>query len=385
MTSQYRRTRPAIVGVGFSPMVRKAGRSLSAIAADTALQAIADAGLAVSDIDGYCGSPGAPNPSAVHADGIDEISAGLAISLLGLEQARWVLDVRSMPAGAVATAAAALEAGLCNYVLVLRAMYNPTGVRYPETRQHHIGGPSQFTLPFGLGDAGGRHALWLQRYMHESGATREELYTVVRTAREHANLNPHAYWKDRPLSLDDYLKARWIYEPMCLFDCDIPVTGAGAVVLTTAERARDLSHRPAYVRGVTNHARPGQSIFDVSGITRSDVGVAQIYDGFSHFLYYFLEELGFCGRHEAHAFIQNGRIGLGGELPVNTFGGNLGEGRLHGFGHVREGALQVMGRAGERQATRSEYCLVAVGVGHPWSDVHPGSIPTYLMLSSHPS
>mgnify|MGYP001594291339 FL=1 len=116
-------------------------------------------------------------------------------------------------------------------------------------------------------------------------------------------------------------------------------------------------------------------MFDAAGIGRKDVGVGQIYDGFSHFVWYWLEQLGFCGPGEAHNYIQNGRIGMGGELPLNTFGGSLGEGRLHGFGHVREAAYQIMGRAGERQVPDAKHCVVAVGVGVP------GNISTYLMLS----
>ena len=223
-----------------------------------------------------------------------------------------------------------------------------------------MAGPEQFTIPYGLGAAGGRFALWLQRYMHEYGATREELFEVARIARENAQRNPRAIWHGaKPLTLDDYLTSRWVYEPMCLFDADMPVTAAGAFVMTTAERAQDLPHAALLASYGVN--RP-ERVFAEAGITPADVQVAQIYDGFSLMVWNWLERLGFCGPGEAHAFTQGGRIARGGSLPLNTFGGSLGEGRLHGMGHVREAALQAMGRAGDRQVPNVRHSLVQVGV-----------------------
>ena len=369
------KNKTAIVGVGYTPMVRSTEKRLSFVGVDAALAAIEDAGLTPADIDGYFGSPSAPNRSAVHIDGVDEVSAGLMVSALGLENMAWAADVRGLPTSAVAYAAQALHSGVCTYALVLRAMYNPTGVRYSQINDPRIAGFEQYTVPYGQGGAGGRHSLWLQRYMYESGATKEEQYTLLKTQRENALRNPYAYWYGRgELTLEDYMNARRVYEPMCLFDIDIPVTGAGAFVMTTADRARDLPHK-AYIAGVVSTRQPAQRIFEVSGVPRESLNVAMLYDGYSHFTYYWLEELGFCGKGEAHSFIQGGRIARGGELPLNTFGGSIGEGRLHGFGHVREAAMQVMGRAGERQVPDAGACVVAIGVGLP------GETATLLMLS----
>lgn len=371
------RNQTAIVGIGSTPMVRHADKPLTFVAADAALAAIKDAGLTPDDIDGYFGSPTAPNRSAVHVDGVDEISSGLMVSALGLKNMAWAADVRGLPPTAVAHAAQALHSGVCNYALVLRGMYNPTGVRYSQISASRIDGFEQFTVPYGLGGAGGRHSLWLRRYMHETGATKEEQYALAKAERESALRNPIAYWYGHgPLSKEDYLNARRVYEPMCLFDIDIPVTAGGALVMTTAERARDLPHQPAYVAGFTSTRLPGKRIFEVSGIPRESLKLAMLYDGYAHFVYYWLEELGFCGKGEAHNFIQDGRIEQGGVLPLNTFGGSIGEGRLHGFGHVREAAYQVMGRAGERQVPDADACVVAVGVGLP------GEVATLLMLSA---
>ena len=174
------------------------------------------------------------------------------------------------------------------------------GVRYASSEQSESGGPEQFTAPYGIGI--GAMAMWLQRYMHDYGATREDLFDVVGALRAHAQLNPYAYWHDKPLALDEYLSSRWVYEPMCLYDYDIPVTGAGAVILTTADRAAALPHKPAYVAGFVNTRERGDAIFEASGIGREAVQAAQLYDGFSPVVWVWLEALGFAGKGEAHEF-----------------------------------------------------------------------------------
>jgi acetyl-CoA acetyltransferase len=353
---------PAIVGVGFTPLVRKSDQSLASLAVTAALNALADAGLERSDIDGYAGTPSAGNPTARHLDGVDEVSAQYMVGALGLSNARWLSDGAhgGLIAHALIAAVQALAAGTCTTVLIVRAMYNPIGVRYAEASATTAGGPGQFLAPYGLNGIG-RVALWLQRYLYDHGATKADLYHVAKTLRDHAQLNPYAYWHGKPLGAEAYFHARRIFEPMNLYDCDIPVTGAGAVVLTTAARAAQLRHQPAYIAALATGYEPGNAIFEKSGLTPTDVQCAQLYDGFLPFVWYWLEELGFCGKGQAHAFARDGNIALGGTLPVNTFGGNQGEGRLHGMGHLREGALQVMGRAGERQVPDLEHCLVALG------------------------
>jgi acetyl-CoA acetyltransferase len=354
------RNKTAIVGVGYTPIVRKAERSLGSFALEAALAAIEDAGLTRDDIDGYVGTPNAPNASASHRDGVDEVSTRHVVSALGLKAPRFMSDLSSLCMSGLVTAAMALNAGLCNYVLILRAMYNPVGVRYAQTDHSQVGGPEQFITPYGIHPIG-RHAQWLRRYMHDYGATREELFAVVKANRSHAQLNPYAYWRGRELGLEEYMSSRWIYDPMCIYDCDIPVTAAGAAVVTTAERAKALRPNPAYITGFCNNSQSGDTIFQVSGVDRRDVQTAEIYDGFVQMVWYWLELLGFCERGEAHEFTKDGRIELGGELPVNTFGGSQGEGRLHGFGHIREAAMQVMGRAGERQVANAQHVVATNG------------------------
>ena len=356
-----RRNQAAIVGIGSTEMVRSSDRSLGSFAVEAVRNAIADAGLEAKDIDGYVGSPGAPNAAALHADGLDEVSSTFMISALGLDDLNWAMDVEGMPTGMIVAAAHALAAGTCRYVVAVRAHYNPPDRKYNKTSVDLAAGPSQFMLPYGYGPAGTRFALRLKRYMHDHGATREDLYQIVQASRRHARLNPLAVWRSAPeLSLDAYMNARMIHEPMCLFDSDLPITAACAIVLTTAERARDLPQRPAYVASFANANKPLR-VFEAVGIGPGDVQVVQLPDGFSMMVWLGLEELGFCDIGQAHRFAKADQIGPGGVLPVNTFGGSLGEGRLHGMGHVREAVLQATGRAGERQIRDVRYSLVHVG------------------------
>ena len=359
MTTAGRRA--AIVGAGYTPIVRRAERSLGAIAADAALAAIEDAGLSRAAIDGFVGTPWGPSVSVGQADGVGYVSAPYLANAIGLNELRLSVDIVGLPSTALEIAVHALAEGHCNYVLLMRAMYSGQGSQPQPRDRPAAAGPAQFTLPYGFSGGGAQFALGFRRYMDEHGATHDQLFSVVHAARTHANLNPNAYWHGKTLTFEDYQNARWIVEPLSLLDCDLPVTSAGALVVTTAERARDLPHRPAFISGFAGTAPGRETVFDVSGVPRDQVDVAQIYDGYSPFVWYWLEQLGFCSAGEAPAFTQGGRIELGGRLPVNTAGGNLGEGHFQGFGHLREGAMQIMGRCGDRQVAGARHCLVAAG------------------------
>lgn len=350
----------AVVGVGSTPVHRRTERTLVDLALEAAQAALDDAGITWEDVDGYAGSPGAPNASALHADGYDEVSVNLAVERFGLHRLRWSADVSGMATGMVVAAAAAVQAGLCETVLCLRAIFAPPGA-YARSPRLECPGADQLTLPYGFGPGGGRHAMWLRRYLHDHDLPDGCLYPVVEASRKAAARNPVAYWRGSTVSRDEYLASRYVVEPLRLYDCDIPVTGAGALVVTTRARAADCRHRPAFVTAMANQSS-APDIFAMAGITREDVDVCQLYDGYSSFLLYWLERLGFCGPGEAAAYIAGGALEAGGALPTNTFGGALGEGRLHGIGHVREAALQVMGRAGARQVPGAVHCLVQVGV-----------------------
>jgi acetyl-CoA acetyltransferase len=338
----------AIVGIGATRMERRPDRSLGALALDAALAAIEDAGLTPADIDGYAGTPPGVNLTAHHWDGIDEVSGSYVVSGLNLKNVRWIIDsMKGLTCDALDEAVHALTAGAASCVLIVRAMYNPPNVRYAEQALVEAGGLAQFQAPYGANSGIMRAAFELQSYMHANNATKADLFHIAKTFRDHALLNPNAYWYGRqPLTEDEYLSARMIFDPMCLFDCDIPVTGAGAVVITTAERARHLRQPPAYVRAIATAAEGYKEIYRKSKLGPKDVQVAQLYDGFLPFVWEWLELMEFCPPGGAHAFARDGNITFGGTLPVTTFGGSLCEGRFVTMGSKRVPGAAIVLSAG---------------------------------------
>jgi acetyl-CoA acetyltransferase len=357
----------AVVGIGFSELSRHSEKTLGRLAFDAANAAVEDAGLSSRDIDGLAtyimGGTG--------RDGVDSVSADYFMKHYPMSpQFEWYAELQQgMIASGVMEGVNAIISGTANYVLVWRAMHNPPGRPYTQVTARQAQGDSQFTLPYGLAAIYQWHALAYQRYLHLSGGERESMAWLAVNQRRNANLNERAYFRDTPMTEEDYLNSRFIADPLCLFDCDIPVEGCAAFVLTSAERARDLKQRPAYIAACAQNtatARPTNISYILddymtcgatlagrlwrdSGLGPRDMQAAQLYDGFSPSTYYWLEAAGFCPQGEAHRFVQDGRIAIEGELPVNTFGGSLSEGRLHGMGHLAEAAFQVTGRAGPRQ------------------------------------
>jgi acetyl-CoA acetyltransferase len=362
----------AIVGIGFSRLGRDRAQPLGTLAFDAARAALADAGLSSRDIDGLATYPDAPFAGAGRRDGVDVVTVEYFLRHFPLApDVRWYAELsQGMIASAVIEAANAIIAGMANHVLVWRAMHTPAGA-YTRVDSARAPGDSQFSLPYGQAAIYQWHAMAYQRYMHLYGATREEMATLAVNQRRNANMNERAYFRATPLSFDDYMAARYIAEPLCLFDCDVPVEGCAALVLTSAERARDLPNPPAYIASCaqnTSETLPlinymlddymecggtlARQLWRDAGLGPGEMQAAQLYDGFSPSVYYWLEAAGFCRRGEAHEFIQDGRIALEGPAPVNTFGGSLSEGRLHGMGHLAEAVLQVTNRAGPRQVRR---------------------------------
>lgn len=360
----------AIVGYGMSPVERRSSRPLGVVAVETALAAIADAGLRKEDIDGF--TTGAILPSAGgHAvsDGISIVSATWLAEHLGIRP-RWASGFQGMGQlpGSVMLAVNALASGAADYVLVHRALANPVG-RYHENSMAQAGGASQWTAPHGLWGPPAQIALPYNEYLQRYGATREEMGAVVVELRRNAARIPWAYWQDRPISLDDYMGARMIADPISILDCDIPVDGVAAFVLTRADRARDHPNRPVYVSGfgqgsptaltsstvwTLDEIREGgrvacERLWESSGLERGDVDLPQLYDGFSPFIYLWLEALGYCPEGEAHRFVQDGAISTSTGLPIASGGGALGCGRLHGLPQMLECYLQLSRRAGDRQ------------------------------------
>jgi len=251
MTPRFRgRTDVAVVGYAHSPLQRRADVSLGALTIETCLRAIADAGLTREQIDGFTtGSILPASGGHGNVDGVDIVSATWLAEKLRIHP-RWSSGFQGygqLP-GSVILATQAIVSGTADYVLVHRALSNPAG-KYHENPMTEARGWAQWTAPQGFWGPPAGIALSCNQYFARAGATREDLGEVVVGLRANGAEIPWSYWYQRPLTIDDYLAARTIADPICLFDCDIPVDGAAAFVLTTAERAADLPNKPVYVAG----------------------------------------------------------------------------------------------------------------------------------------
>jgi acetyl-CoA acetyltransferase len=237
-------------------------------------------------------------------------------------------------------------------------------------------------LPYGAVSAANWLALVAQRRVHEFGLRREQLARIALNGRANAARNPNAVYR-HPMTMEDYLSVRMVTTPLCLYDCDAPCDGSTAVIVSHIDTAADLPNPAVHVNaiGTALRGRPSWDQFDDmttmsardaaasmwarTDLRPSDVDTAQLYDGFSIITMVWLEELGFCGKGESGAFVEDGRaIALDGPLPLNTSGGQLSAGRLHGFGLLHEACVQLRGQGGERQIRRQpEVAVVANGGG----------------------
>ena len=388
MTASFRaRGEVAIVGYAQSTIERHAPLTLGALAVDTARRAIADAGLAVRDVDGFV--TGALFPTAgAHAveDGVSTVTANWLAEHVGTNPryAAGFQGYGQIP-GAVALAVNAITSGAADYVLLHRALHNPPG-RYHANPMREAAGTQQWTAPQGYFGPLPMIALPYNEYLQRYGARRETMAKVVVEARKNGARIPWSYWHDRPLTVEDYLAAPMVNDPICRLDCDIPVDGVAAFVFTSAVRARDCPHRPVYVLGYgtgapTTHRLPlhwplddimstgaetARRLWRASGLSARDVDLPQVYDGFSPFVYFWLEVLGFCPVGEAHRLVEDGGIDSDrrGTVPVLSGGGALGNGRMHGVPQMLECYLQLSGRAAQRQRDRAAVGLACHSSPH---------------------
>ncbi|UGQ11593.1 thiolase family protein [Yinghuangia sp. ASG 101] len=378
------RDKVAVVGVGYSALTRRSPRTLAALTVEACDRAIADAGLTRRDIDGLATSPSMPVYGGAKGavDGVDVVTPGLLSRLLGIEdRTLWTGSTTHMVTFSFIDAVNAVHSGACTHAIVFRSLHMPRG-RYSDFGSTHAGGRDQFFAPYGFSMPASWAATVLRRYLDLHGGTRDSLANLVVDNRRNAHCNPNAYFRDTPLTHDQYLAARMIADPMTILDCDLPLDGAAAFVLTSAKRARDLPNPPALVtgyaigthRGATGvpmtledmwegSAQIAERLWASAGLGASDIDVAQLYDGFSVFVYTWLEGLGLAPRGEALRLVDEGGIRPDGRLPVNTGGGALAEGRLHGMTHLAEAVLQVTGRGGERQVPGAARSVVTVSNG----------------------
>ena len=384
--------RSIISGIGQSDVGRRLGRTGLDLTIDAALEAAADAGITLDEIDGIATYPGGGGGAGVgfSGPGTPEVQDALRLEVNwhsgGIEGAAQL--------AAVVNAVMAVGAGLARHVLVYRTVTESTeqgsgrragigigsGSGGGDGKAPRMGGSMQWNIPFRAYSAANWLALNAHRHFHEFGTTPEQMAMIAINARRNAGLNPKAVYRD-PMTLDDYFASRMITSPFRLFDCDAPVDGSTAVIVSAAEHARNVDHPVARVEavGTALRGRPswdqfddlttmaardaGAQLWSRTDLTPADVDVAELYDGFSFLAMTWLEALGFCGKGESGPFIEGGsRIALDGELPLNTNGGQLSAGRLHGFGFIHEACLQLRGGAGERQVQGSVE-VAAVGNG----------------------
>jgi len=385
--------RAAISGIGQSEVGRRLGRDPLELTLDACLAAIEDAGLTTRDIDGLATYPGAfGGQPGFSGAGVTEVHDALRLELDwfsgGME--------RSGQLGAVIDACAAVACGYAKHVLCFRSVWEGTAQGKGGRQGIGVGGgggsgggfrasgvPMEWTLPFRAYSAASWIAMFAQRHFHEFGTTREQLGWIAVNARRNAARNPKAIYRD-PMTIDDYLAARMISTPLCLLDCDVPCDGGTAMIVSRVELARDLRRPPLRVEAVGSalRGRPSWDQFDDlttmalrdaaamlwerTDLRPSDVDVAELYDGFSFIALDWLEALGFCGKGEGGPFVEGGqRIALDGEIPLNTNGGQLSGGRLHGYGFLHEACVQLWGEGGARQVPGDPQVAVAAAGGGP--------------------
>ncbi|MGX7681507.1 thiolase C-terminal domain-containing protein [Jatrophihabitans sp. DSM 45814] len=341
------------------------------MAAEAARNALADCGLTAADVDGFTcfGTGDSSGPSQVaHAIGVDNLGWSLSVAGGG-----------NIVTSTVAGAATAIISGQADVVVVYRVLGSNT--RYGKAfGRVEVGGEAQFAAPQGYLVPPQWFAMFCRRHQYEYGSTSEDLGAIAVQERAHASNNPHAVGRN-PITIEDYLNSRWINEPFRLFDCCYEVDGAVAIVVTSAERAADLPHKPVYLLGAADGNRFGGSVdqwddmtsmfsrdtapklWSRTGLSAADIDVACMYDCFTFTVMATFEDFGFCEKGEVGDYFRAGRATYGGDVVVNPHGGLLSEGYIHGMNHHYEAVLQLRGEAGDRQVADAETALVTSGAG----------------------
>ena len=375
----------AIVGIGATEFSKESGRSELRLATEAVDLALRDAGIEPAEVGGLVTFSSDTNP---------EINIAQS---LGMGELSFFSRIHYGGGAACATiqqAALAVESGVADVVVCYRAFNERSGNRFGAGVQDRPPAANAETAHFswyapqGLLTPAQWVAMAAQRYLHMTGATSEDLGRVAVADRKHAATNPKAWFYGKPITLEEHQASRWIVEPLHLLDCCQETDGGQALVVTTLERARDLPSTPAVIRAAAQGSGNGQEmmtsyyahdlcglpemsvvarqLWETSGLTPADIQMAVLYDHFTPYVLYQLEELGFCGRGEAKDFIRNGNIELGGGLPINTHGGQLGEAYLHGMNGIAEGVRQVRGTS-VNQVPEVSNVVVTAGTGVPTS------------------
>jgi len=375
----------AVAGIGATEFSKESGRSELRLAVEACEAAIADAGLEPAQIDGMVTYTQDTNPEI-------EIARNLGVGELSFFSR--IHHGGGAACGTVQQAVLAVHAGVADYVVCYRAFNERSGHRFgagvqgrapvANAEQAHFA----WYAPFGLLTPAQWVAMFGTRYMHEYGATSEDFGRVAVADRKHAATNPKAWFYEKPITLEEHQQSRWIVEPLHLLDCCQESDGAQAIVVTSLERARDLPNAPAVINSSAQGAGENQDmmtsyyrdsitglpemglvarqLWNTTGLGPDDIQTAVIYDHFTPLVLPQLEEFGFCARGEAKEFLRDGNVELGGRLPINTHGGQLGEAYIHGMNGIAEGVRQVRGTS-VNQVDGVEHVLVTAGTGVPTS------------------
>ena len=371
MSSLGIKDRAAIVGIAETPYAKRLEESESALAARVVIDACADAGVSPSEIDGMVSYT------------VESVLDTALSNMIGTNDLRFFANIGyggGAGPGCIGLMAMAIAMGRCDVGVVWRSRKRGSGGR-PWAQGGSaplVATSAEFARPVGILRPVDEVAMLARRYFDRYGISREQLANVALAFRRHARSNPRATMSGRDLTLDDYMTARWISEPLCLFDACLESDGAGAVVMVSAERARDLPVQAVLVhaaaQGMPARMQPqvnyfnddplrapsrvcSAELFADSDVTAQDIDVAQIYDAFSPLVLWSLEGYGFCGDGEAGGFVEQGGIEVGGRLPINTSGGSLSEAYVHGFNLILEGVRQMRGTS-TCQVDGASTCLV---------------------------
>ena len=381
----------AIVGIGATEFSKDSGRSEMSLASEAVAAAIADSGLSPSDIDGMVTYSTDNNP---------DIEIARHVGIGSLRHFSRVHYGGGAACGTIVMAAMAVATGVADAVVCYRAFNERSGRRFGAGVQDLDASATaeraqfSWTTPAGLLTPASWVAMVARRYMHLYGATSLDFGRVAVAGRRHAANNPAAWFHEQPITLEDHQNSRWIVDPLHLLDCCQETDGGQALVVTSVERARDLPNKPAVVLAGAQGAGDQQwtmtsfyrddiaqlpemkvvadELWATSGLTPADIQTAVLYDHFTPYVLMQLEEFGFCSRGEAKDFIADGALELGGRLPINTHGGQLGEAYLHGMNGIAEGVRQVRGTS-VNQVDSVENVLVTAGTGVPTSGLILGT------------
>ena len=370
--------RTAIVGIGQTRFAKTLDEPEKTLACRAVLAALDDAGIDPSEVDAL---------ASYTMEETDEVELAKSI---GAGDITFFSRTGFGGGGSCATVAhlaMAVATGQASVGVAWRSRKRGSGVRPWTNTGVQLPTPAQWTRPFGLLRPADEIAMLARRYMHEYGATRDHLFNVALACRNRANQNPAAVMYERPLTREMYMDARWISEPLCLYDNCLETDGALACVVVGAERARDCRQRAVYIHsaaqglpaqhhGMVNYWNDdpltgpswtaARHLWKTADLGPQDVDTAQIYDAFTPLIPLSLEGFGFCGRGEGAAYTEGGALELGGRLPINTAGGGLSEGYVHGFNLINEGVRQLRGSS-TSQVPDAATCLVTAGEGVPTS------------------